>query len=245
MPEKLRLRDYTLITTRPADQALQLAAAVLDHTVDIQEAYRDNKRTLSARFRFDGQALVLKIPRARNARMWERMLTWFRLSESFRIFNSQLILRNLGFSGPVPVLAASQRIMGCVVDSFVVYEYLEGAKAQDKDAQAVMEALICLHEQGYLRGDPQLANFIVKDGKILFIDFKLKKASFWPRLQTHMELAQFLKKCPAAYSHLPVRISQSRVFRIASFFQRVKSAIRKQRRQIKFKMKGRSKSKGS
>ena len=231
--EKLTFRDYTIVTTCSTDLATQLVSAVVDQRLDFQKKYRDNKRTLSALFCFGDHNLILKIPRARNSRIWERFLTLFRPSESRRIFNSQLKLRELSLIGPTPILAAERRTMGCVVESFVVYQYLEGVPGRDKDAQSIFNTLIGLHEQGYLRGDPQLVNFIMDRGDVQFIDFKLKKPVFLPKIQTYMELSDFLGKCPTAQPYLPEEIGKTIKFKIASWLFGLKGGIRRLRRRIK------------
>lgn len=231
--EKITFRGFTIATMCSADLATQLVSAVIDQTLQFQKKYRDNKRTLSAQFIFDDHHLILKIPRARNSRIWERFLTLFRPSESRRIHDSQLKLQELSFIGPTPILAAERRTMGCVVESFVIYRYLDGVPGQEKDAQEILSNLIGLHERGYLRGDPQLVNFIIDKGDVQFIDFKLKKPFFLPKIQTYMELADFLGKCPAAQSFLPEEIEKSKQFKLAREFFEIKSAIRTLRRRIK------------
>ena len=231
--EELTFRGYTIVTTCSADLAMQLTSAVIDQTLDFQKKYRDNKRTLSAQFCFADQNLILKIPRARNTRSWERFLTLFRPSESRRIFNSQLKLRDFSLIGPTPILTAERRKIGCVVESFVIYMYLKGVPAKEKDAEDVIEVLIELHNLGYLRGDPQLVNFIIAKGNVQFIDFKLKKPFFLSKVQLYMELADFLRKCPAAQPFLPEEIQKSKRFKIASWLFELKSRIRALRRGLK------------
>ncbi len=231
--DKLIFREYAIVTTYSSDLAIQLVSAVIDQTLTFQKKYRDNKRTLSAQFCFGDQNLILKIPRARNGRIWERFLTLFRPSESRRIFNSQLKLMELSMIGPTPILAAERRWLGCVVESFVIYQYLEGVPGQDVDAQRILSSLIELHKKGYLRGDPQLVNFIIDRDNVQFIDFKLKKSVFLPKIKAYMELSDFLGKCPEAQPYLPEKIEGSVKFKIASSLFGLKIGIRRMRRRMK------------
>jgi len=209
------------------------AELVIDEKLEFEKVYRSNKRSFVGRFDFDGKKLVLKIPRARNARYWERFLSIFRRGECSRVFAGLLKLQELKFVGPIPLLAAERKRFGAVVDGFMVHEYLEGDVAGEADVENILGALLTLHKSGYIRRDPQFVNFLVGHYGVVFIDCRLKRLLLFPQFQCYMELAQFLRECPGKCLELPQRISQSNEFKLASFLDIQKSNARQIRKKIK------------
>ncbi len=179
-----------------------LVDAVLDEQLVRERVFRDNWRTLSARIRFQGESLLLKIPRARNSRRWERFLTRFRESDALRTFRHLERMPAMGFAAPEPVLACERRQGGMVTDSFVCYRFVEGRPAGPEDAPKILVALNKLHQLGYVRSDAQLANFLVTGDVVTFIDFRLKKPWFLPKLHKAREVDRFLRSCPEASKFL-------------------------------------------
>ncbi|WP_404368172.1 lipopolysaccharide core heptose(II) kinase RfaY [Marinobacter sp.] len=195
-------RDYQVYSDEDQSLARQLVDAVLDERIERVRVFRDNRRTLSARVAFEGRSLMLKVPRARNLRRWERFLTRFRHGEGVRIFQNLRLLKSLGLNAPAPVLAAEKRENGVVTGSFVLYHFAEGAPAGEEDAGRVLEALLRLHSLGYIRTDPQPANFLMSEKGVVFIDFRLKRPGLLGRFRRNLELAKFLRGFPAAERHL-------------------------------------------
>ncbi|SFR85333.1 heptose II phosphotransferase [Marinobacter daqiaonensis] len=216
-----------------ADNGRRLLDDILDNTIEYQRVFKDHARTLSVRVDFDQKDLLLKVPRARNRRGWERMLTLFRSSEGLRTFQNLKRIRQLGFFAPTPVLAAEKRRFGMVTDSLVCYEFAEGRPAADEDAPQVLEALRELHSLGAIRTDPQPANFLISDDRVIFIDFRLKIPRILGSLRTDLELAKFLRVFPAARHHLPQAKMRSASFRRAEWLERRIHQFREQRRALK------------
>lgn len=229
----LKVDDYHLKTPRGAREATQLAKAVIAGKLEFEQVYRDNKQTFSGSFLYHGQRMVLKIPRGRNSRYWERLLTWFRPGESFKIYDSHVELQNQPFTVPKPVLAAERRRLGAVVDGFVIYEYLQGKIAEEEDAQQVVDTLLELHARGYVRNDPQLSNFVIGEHGIGLIDFKLGKPVLFGRLRRYFELAHFVKKYESVDIKLPDNIENSRGFALARLLFSTSRSTRNFRRSIK------------
>lgn len=180
----------------------RLVDEVFDGGLPREKVFRDNWRTLSAKVRFHDESLLLKVPRARNGRRWERFLTRFRESDALRTFRHIEQLSGMGFGAPYPILACEHRQNGTVVDSFVCYRFVEGRPAGSQDAEKILATLRALHDRGYLRSDAQLANFLMVDETVTFIDFRLKKPRWFPRLQKAREIDRFLRSCPEARGHL-------------------------------------------
>jgi len=197
------------------------------------EVFKNDRQTYSALIRLDGQFYVLKIPRERNNRLWQRLLSLFRSSEAVRHYHSMVRLRDLGFNGPEPVLALEQRRLGAVVDSCLLYRFRKGRKATREDAALVLPYLLALHEAGYLRNDPHAKNYLIDDGNVVFIDFRLKRPIFLRRFRLHRELAQFLKTSPSAWDLLPGNVSRSWSMRLAVGLDKVFRIVRHSRRRLR------------
>lgn len=211
----------------------KLIDKVLSDEVPREKVFRDNWRTLSAKVHFQDEPLLLKVPRARNGRKWERFLTLFRESDALRTFRHIELMRSMGFAAPDPVLAFERRQRGIVVDSFVCYRFVEGRPAGLEDADKVLAALRALHQRGYLRGDAQLANFLIVGDVVVFIDFRLKKPWILPKLQKARELDRFLRSCPSSRLLLSPEEASSNWLWLASRLENISFALRNLKRQIR------------
>lgn len=238
----LDYRQYRVVSHIDEVRSQQLIDAILNDSLVSEKVFRDNWRTLSARVRFQNESLLLKVPRARNGRRWERFLTLFRGSDALRTFQHLQQLSSMGFSTPDPVLACERRRNGVVVDSFVCYRFVEGRPASSEDACKVLAVLRALHQRGYLRSDAQLANFVVAEDKVTFIDFRLKKPWLLPRLQKARELDRFLRSCPDARRFLSSAEASSRWLRVASFLENVGFGFRNLKRRVRKRRKAKSRS---
>lgn len=234
-------RQYQVISHLSQPLSQRLLNAVLDDTLVPEKVFRDNWRTLSARVYFQDESLLLKVPRARNGRRWERFLTLFRESDALRTFRHLDQMATMGFAAPTPILACERRHHGVVVDCFVCYHFVDGRTAQSDDAPRVLTALQSLHRRGYLRNDAQLANFLITDGAVFFIDFRLKKPRFLPQLQKARELDRFLRSCPEARQLMPRGEVSSLWLRVASLLENASFGFRA----VKKRMRGRTKRRGN
>lgn len=228
-----RHRGYRVISYLEESPARKLTDAVVENGVTRQRVFRDNWRTLSAQIEFERNSLLLKVPRARNHRRWERLLSLVRGSDALRTFRHLEVASEMGFSVPVPVLAAEQRSCGGVVDSFLCYRFVSGRPATEADAGKILATLRALHQRGYTRGDAQLANFLVVDDKVTLIDFRLKKPRFLPRLQKAREVDRFLRSCPEARKSLSRDEINSLWLRLASQLEAASFGFRNLKRWIR------------
>lgn len=196
--------------------------------------HRDNRRTLSAQFELHGQRLVIKIPRARNARLWERVLTLFRGSDVARVYQGMQTLVQLGMVGTRPVLMAEKSMMGMTIDSFLIYEYLEGRPCTEADAKPIAEAVLQLHGRGYTRRDIHLGNFLIThNGQLGMIDFRISRPKLLRQLHLDLELIQMLNSTPSTRNHIPDERLNSPLFRAATAWHVVQTRARKIRKKIK------------
>ena len=235
-----KYQQYRIASTLNEADACELTRRVLGGQIEFEQIFRDNRHSFCASFHHDDRRLVLKITRGRNTRTWERLLTWFRPSECFRIYTSHLRLEHAGFRVPGPVLAAEKRFLGCVVDGFVIYEFLEGEIAREEHAQAVLDTLLDLHARGFTRNDPKLVNFVVTDAGIGLIDFKLTKPVLFRRLRTRLELAHFLYRHPDVDVRLPSGLGDEPGFKLTQKIYAFKRLLRGKRRYMKARLKRRT-----
>lgn len=225
---------WRVLSALDEPQSRALCTEIVQGRVQRQLIFRDNWRTLSAYVRVGDRPLLLKIPRARNGRRWERFLTLFRGSDAFRNYRHLERMSELGLNAPEPVLAAEFRRQGVVTDSFVCYHFVEGRRPEPADAPAVLDALKALHRKGYLRSDAQLANFLIgENGEVVFIDFRLKRPWFLTELQKAREVDRFLRSCPEASSCLSSTETSSLWFQMAHALENFSFARRRWKRNFR------------
>ena len=211
----------------------RLARAIEDCDYQEVEVFKDDRQTYSALILLDGNSYVLKIPRDRNNRLWQRLLSLFRASEAVRHYRSMVRLRELGLSGPEPVVAIEQRRWGAVIDSCLLYRFSKGRKATRDDARLILPHVLALHEAGYLRNDPHAKNYLIDDEDVIFIDFRLKRPLLLRRFRLQRELALFLKTSPAAWDYLPEDVKRSCSLRLAVVFDEAARVARHTRRRLR------------
>jgi heptose II phosphotransferase len=231
---------WHLVSNLDEATSCELLDAVVGGQVRREQVFRDNWRTLSARVRFRDDELLLKVPRARNTRRWERLLTLFRGSDAVRSFWHLEHMAAMGFSAPEPVLAGEKWKSGVVTDSFVCYRYVDGRPAGPDEAPMVLDALRALHRKGYLRTDAQIANFLICGDAVVFIDFRLKKPRFLPALQKARELDRLIRSCPEAKTALTQDEALSWWLRVASWLENLNFGIRRLKRRFSDKRKKRN-----
>lgn len=141
----------------------------------IIKSLKDDKRSKVTLIEIDKNKYVYKIPKEKNKRIWQRIISLVRGSESKREYENYLRIQELGFRGPIPVMYWEKKIFGICIDSFLVSFYLEGNPATKNELDKVEKELKKIHEKGYLHGDSQLNNFIIKNDETYLIDAKLIK----------------------------------------------------------------------
>ncbi len=232
-------KGYKIITGLDYQKALKLVNEVLQESYQIQHEYKNNKNCLVSKIKTgDFENIVLKIPRSRNSRIWERFLTLFRESDAFRIFGSLETVNNLGLNAPKPLLAAQKRSCGFVTDSFFLYDFIDGDTAGKDNINKVLEALQKLHSHGYIRSDPQLSNFLIKDNTVYFIDMRLKKPFVFKKIKFLMNLAKFVQAHNETGALLNAKITNSFIYKLSYFIQKIKTKKRNYRIKIKSILKG-------
>lgn len=139
---------------------------------------KEDQRSKVSLIEIEDKLYVYKEPTEKNRRLWQRFLSVFRGGESQREFLNCEKIKKIGFFGPEPILAMERKKFFMTVDSFFIMEYIDGNPAQIEKLGLVMNNLRDIHKSGYLHGDSQLSNFMIKDGKIYLIDCKLSRNIF-------------------------------------------------------------------
>jgi tRNA A-37 threonylcarbamoyl transferase component Bud32 len=195
---KIKIQGWTLLMAQniPEENAKALFQSV--RTSDYQEIsiLKDTSRSSVKRIQINNKDLTLKIPYEKNNRLWIRFLTWFRIGEAFKNIYGMQKLATHGIPSTIPVLAAERRKMGMVVDSWLLYEYLEGQSCLDRPETypKVVQMLKQIHAEKLLHGDPQIRNFITHKDQLLVIDANPKDSK--SRFSRAYEFAYLRKSAP-------------------------------------------------
>lgn len=230
---------YKIVSHLSNATSCSLLEQVTSGTLLPLEIFKDDSKCYVAKYTSEEvpHHFIIKQPRARCERYWERFLTLFRSGESFRQFSNLKKLQALGFSGPIPVLAAEKRRWGMVVDSFLISTHINGRLATATDVDVIAPELIKLLNRGFTRKDPHPQNFIITPDGVYFIDFHIKKPLFFNKLRCCMEYCKFLETVPSGSRYIDGLTRSNTLYSLACFFQRYLSSYRRLRRSISKKLK--------
>ncbi len=232
-------KDYEYVSCLPKQEAEELLSAIVDKSYMANKVYKDNKNCFIVNFDTAAHSdLMLKIPRERNRRKWERLLTLIRPGEAFRNYDSMMILQRHGIRGTIPLLAAHRKVWGMSVDSFFVYKFIAGTPATKKDLSSVLAELNKLHELGYIRSDPKLVNFLIKDGDAYFIDFRLSKPRIFARFRCMMNFCKFLRTLSEDRAFLERYFAGNHLLKLSYYVQSGFCYSRYYRRKFKHFLRG-------
>ncbi|MEL7002263.1 MAG: lipopolysaccharide core heptose(II) kinase RfaY [Bacteroidota bacterium] len=170
---------------------------IQNQSYQIVETLKEDYRSRVYRISLADHHYVLKIPNEKNTKPWIRFLTWFRSGEAFKNIRGMIKLKELEIDTTTPIIAAEKRSFGMVVDSWLVYEYLDGKSCLDKEEYypSVVEKLKKMHAKGILHGDAQIRNFMWISGKIYVIDSNPKSTGLFTFSKTY-EFAYLRKSAP-------------------------------------------------
>lgn len=135
---------------------------------------KDSTRSYVALIQLEGKKYVYKEPREKNTRKWQRFLSFFRGSESKR---EGLRMQEIEkyFLCPKFCYAYEKQFLGMIIDSYLVYEYIEAEELSQNEGNFALEYLHKIHQKGFLHGDSQISNFLREGEKIYLIDSKFQK----------------------------------------------------------------------
>lgn len=167
---------------------------VLTNKYKVIEILKNDQRSLVEIIEIDGKEFVLKIPKEKNNRKWQRFVNIFRGSDSFRNYKTMEKMEKMKISSTKALFAAEKRTP-FVIDSFLIMELLKGEQVLEEDYTKVIESLNHIHSKGYLHGDSQIQNFMKKDNKIYMIDLRLQK-NIYGNLGRMYEFIYLQESCP-------------------------------------------------
>lgn len=190
--KKEKYRGWNCIFNEKAD--FEFIDAVLNKNYEDIKILKDDKRSLVKLIKINSIEYVLKIPREKNNRKWQRFVNIFRGSDSFRNFYMMKKLKEIGIKSTEGVIALEKRTP-LVVDSILVMKFLEGEEVKENDYRKVVEAIDLIHSKGYLHGDSQIQNFMIKNGEVYSIDLRLQK-NIYGSIGRMYEFIYLRESCP-------------------------------------------------
>lgn len=139
----------------------------LENNPKILKVLKKDQRSYVFSFIFEDKIYVYKEPIEKNTRKWQKFLAFFRGKESKREFEQMQKINSLGLFTANPIF---------YTDNYLVYEFIEGNKASDKNISFIIDELSKIHSLGYLHGDSHIDNFLIDNkNKIYIIDSKFRK----------------------------------------------------------------------
>lgn len=139
----------------------------LENEPKILKILKKDQRSYVFNFIFEDKIYVYKEPIEKNTRKWQKFLAIFRGRESKREFQQMQKINSLGLSTAKPIF---------FTDDYLVYEFIEGDKADKENINFIVDELVKIHSLGYLHGDSHIDNFLIDNkNKVYIIDSKFKK----------------------------------------------------------------------
>ena len=163
--------------------------------INVEKVFKDDNRSKVSLFTFEEEKLVFKVPREKNKRKWQRFLSIFRSSESYREFTQAEKINNAGLLTYKPILAFEKRKYGFVIDSYFICGYLSGETGSIKHLELIKNELDNIHRSGHLHGDSQLVNFIIDNKHVYVIDSKFSKNKYG-KFGARYEYIYLEESCP-------------------------------------------------
>ncbi|MEP2771704.1 MAG: lipopolysaccharide core heptose(II) kinase RfaY [Fulvivirga sp.] len=230
----LQYKDWRLLISDNLsdDEARSYFDVVKNNKFSLIESLKDHHRSVVKRIAIDDCDLVLKIPAEKNKRKWIRLLTWFRLGEAFKNMKGMVKLWSKGIKTTLPIIAAEKRSSGMVVDSWLIYKYLDGTTCLDHPEHygAVVKKLSEMHTKNILHGDPQIRNFIHQKGEIFVIDSNPKSVGW--AFDRAYEWAYLRKSAPGIEDHFG-ELNDWWLYKIAFWYDIYERRFVKNRRKFK------------
>ncbi|WP_022819284.1 lipopolysaccharide biosynthesis protein [Fusobacterium russii] len=139
----------------------------LENNPKILKILKKDQRSYVFNFIFEDKIYVYKEPIEKNTRKWQKFLAIFRGRESKREFKQMEKINSLGLFTAKPVFYTAD---------YLVYEFIEAGKADEKNINFIVDELHRIHSLGYLHGDSHIDNFLIDDkNKVYIIDSKFRK----------------------------------------------------------------------
>lgn len=209
--------------------------SLLNHEPAYEVVYKDNRHSFVASIACDDRPVFVKVPRGRDRRAGERLMTLYHRGETVRYAESMQTLAKLGFVAPKPLAYGIRKRLGMVVESFLIYEGLDGRPAAEDDAHEVVRVINRLHAHGYVRRDAIRRNFLITDDGVGLIDFRLSKPVIFRKYKFGLEQDQVVSSFPGAAPLLENDCRNSFIFKAGVWGRRRRKDVSRIRRNKYFK----------
>jgi heptose II phosphotransferase len=196
---------------RPAGLASLDAVAALAATGTL---VHDSPRSRVIVARHDGVDLVVKRSRRQEASRWIQFTSLWRSGEGVRSHDLLTRLTAAGLPVPAPVAAFDRRRGGLVVESWLVYRYIDGDVCGPTDAPRIAGLLRQMHDAGWVHRDPHVKNFLKTSAGLAMVDVGAAR----PRRSAFaraFDVVLLDKCCPGSASAYPGFDPRSRWHRLA------------------------------
>lgn len=149
---------------------------VIDLIKAFPVTFKDDKRSLVLKGALFNKTVIAKQPRDKNRRTWSQLLSLLRPAEAKHSFYNLQRFADCAISAAQPIALLEQHSIGRVVDSWLIYEYIEGVPSTQDDLVEIVQLIDQLHKHNYQHNDPHYKNFLKNaSGELLLIDCKGKK----------------------------------------------------------------------
>lgn len=209
--EELHLSFISVLEDNAGQQQRETGHQLLLSIFNVHEILKDDRRSFIAVINVPSSLLninqpetgtesphlklIIKIPKEKNRRKWIRFTTLYRNSEVRKTFSNLLQMKEIGLKCNEPLLFAEKRKAGKVVDSFIIYSYIEGNPVDRKGYYILLDEMKKLHNKGYIHGDFHSMNFLQSDEDVYFLDTSLR-LNIFASFGRCYEMVYFLKsKC--------------------------------------------------
>ena len=200
---------------------------------------KDDKRSLVKQGELFDKTIIAKQPRDKNRRLWIRILSFFRDSEVLSTQKTLSRFSELGIESVTPLCVLEKRKFGCLIDSWIIYEFREGKESSLTQLPEIIELLQQLHSNGFRHDDPNFGNFLIEpSGKMFLIDCKGKqRLGFFSDYYDFMLLSQRNSGIPFADLIKSANIDTQRFgFRLAKLYV----SYKRKRTELKTKKRARA-----
>ena len=162
---------------------------------------KHDHRSLVGLFQMNGERYAVKQFMLQHTWIWFQWTSLLFPSLGRIAYENAARLRADGIRIPTPVLLLERRKLGMVRDSWLVYNYLDGAALTVGDGVELVGFLKRMHNAGWVHRDPHPANFIRTPDGIATIDYikTRRRRSRYLRAYDVVLVAQNIPNAPELY----------------------------------------------
>ncbi|MFN3821992.1 MAG: hypothetical protein ACK4OO_06620 [bacterium] len=172
--QSFRIKDWTIWWVDPHPSGLSWDKWADDNWASIfnpSTLFKDDHRSRVGVFRDkDGKIWVSKHFLLQERWWWFRVTSIWFPSLGWIAFSNIYSLERDGFFTTTPALLIERRLRGMVVNSILVYPYIEGELPQEKDGEMIVDLIYQLHMKNWVCRDPHPLNFLKTNRGLVILD---------------------------------------------------------------------------